>query len=146
MKSDIIAPNSMRLVKHRNGTLKRFIELQLHEERGKDLSDVLEKTYGVKKHSFQILNPSDPAPTVTSIPDDFMHYCEPRVLTVRELARIQSFPDWFEFLGKYTTGGNRRRKETPRYTQVANAVPPFIAEIIGMALKRYYDDSIDGGN
>ena len=57
------------------------------------------------------------------------------MLTVRESARIQSFPDWFEFRGKYTTGGHRRTQECPRYTQVANAVPPFVAEALGCTLK-----------
>ena len=68
------------------------------------------------------------------MPDDLLHYSEPRTLTVRENARLQTFPDWFAFKGKYTTGGHRRRNEVPRFTQVANAVPPVIAEIIGMAL------------
>ena len=49
-------------------------------------------------------------------------------------ARIQSFPDWFEFKGKYTSGGSRRKQEVPRYTQVGNAVPPLFAEQIGIAI------------
>ena len=69
--------------------------------------------------------------TTTTSPDDCIHYSEPRVLTVRENARIQSFPDWFEFKGKYTTGGLLRREDCPRYSQVGNAVPPLMAEIIG---------------
>ena len=64
------------------------------------------------------------------------HYSEPRILTVRETARLQSFPDWFSFKGKYTTGGHRRRNEVPRFTQVANAVPPLLAEQLGLALLR----------
>ena len=39
-----------------------------------------------------------------------------------------------EGFGKYTTGGHLRKKEVPRFTQVANAVPPLVAEIIGVAL------------
>jgi putative nucleotidyltransferase with HDIG domain len=72
-----------------------------------------------------------PSPTVTTLPDDILHYSEPRILTVRECARLQSFPDWFAFQGKYTTGGKKRKMETPRYTQVGNAVPPLLAEAIG---------------
>ena len=71
---------------------------------------------------------------MTTLPDDMIHYAEPRILTVREMARLQSFPDWFQFKGKYTTGGDRRTKECPRYTQVGNAVPPLLAEAIGRAL------------
>jgi len=44
---------------------------------------------------------------------------------------LQSFPDWFEFKGKYTTGGKRRKKECPKYTQIGNAVPPLLAEVLG---------------
>jgi len=69
------------------------------------------------------------------LPDDYIHYSEPRILTVREYARIQSFYDWFEFKSKYTTGGNLRKKEVPRYTQVGNAVPPLFAELSGTVLK-----------
>ena len=52
-------------------------------------------------------------------------------MTVREMARLQSFDDSFEFLGKRTTGGSRRRCETPQYTLVGNAVPPLLAKAIG---------------
>ena len=55
---------------------------------------------------------------------------------MRESARIQSFPDWFVFKGKYTTGGDRRTRECPRYTQVGNAVPPYLARVIGMAVSQ----------
>ena len=61
-------------------------------------------------------------------------------MTVREYARIQSFPDWYEFKGKYTSGGARRKKEVPRYTQVGNAVPPLFAEQIGIALMEVLKD------
>jgi DNA (cytosine-5)-methyltransferase 1 len=69
------------------------------------------------------------------MPDDLLHYKEPRTLTVRENARLQTFPDWFAFKGKYTSGGKRRRDEVPRFTQVANAVPPLLAELLGNAMK-----------
>ena len=47
-------------------------------------------------------------------------------MTVREHARIQSFPDDYEFKGPYTTGGERRKTDVPRYTQVANAGTAFV--------------------
>jgi DNA (cytosine-5)-methyltransferase 1 len=80
------------------------------------------------------LDGAKPSHTLTTLPDDLLHYSEPRILTVRELARLQSFPDWFEFRGKYTTGGKRRRHECPRYTQVGNAVPPLVAQALGNVL------------
>ena len=88
----------------------------------------------IKKQCFTVLSSKALSTTITTLPDDCMHYSEPRVLTVRENARIQSFPDWFEFKGKYTTGGDRRKIECPRYTQVGNAVPPLMAEILGQSI------------
>lgn len=84
-----------------------------------------------KKHSQRALSLDSPAPTVVSLPDDYVHPTEPRTLTVREMARFQSFPDAFEFRAKETTGGAKRRTEVPQYTQVGNAVPPKLAEAIG---------------
>lgn len=83
------------------------------------------------KHSQRALLPSGLAPTMMSLPDDHVHYAEPRTLTVREIARLQSFPDSFVFHGKVTTGGLARRREVPQYTQVANAVPPLMARALG---------------
>jgi DNA (cytosine-5)-methyltransferase 1 len=70
------------------------------------------------------------------LPDDYIHYSEPRILTVREYARIQSFPDWYQFQGKYTTGGKLRTKEVPRYSQIGNAIPPLFGEQSGLVLKQ----------
>ena len=88
---------------------------------------------------------SGPNITATSLPDDFVHYAQPRSMTVREWARLQMFPDWYEFSGKRTTGGRRRagnpdkadwKRETPKYTQIGNAVPVKLAEEIGKHLKK----------
>ena len=66
--------------------------------------------------------------------DDFISPFENRILSVRELARVQSFDDSFVFLGKRTTGGLRRRDEVPQYTQVGNAVPPLLAKAIAKSI------------
>jgi DNA (cytosine-5)-methyltransferase 1 len=87
------------------------------------------------------MDPWVPAPTITTLPDDVLHYSEPRILTVRESARLQSFPDWFQFRGKFTTGGDRRTKECPRYTQVGNAVPPLLARAIGRTIRAVLDEA-----
>lgn len=87
-----------------------------------------------KKHSQRALQANQPSPTVLSLPDDFVHFHDPRTLTVREMARIQSFPDSFVFHSKETTGAQRRRFEVPQYTQVGNAVPPLLARAVGLHL------------
>ena len=102
------------------------------------------RAHPTKKQTQKALNGDSQAPAALSIPDDACHYDEHelRVLTVREMARIQSFPDDFEFKGKYTTGGKERTKECPRYTQVGNAVPPLLAEAIGLMLEELNNEHI----
>jgi DNA (cytosine-5)-methyltransferase 1 len=128
------APNSMRLAKHRPETLKRFKKIQSSCRRGVQLSQKDRDRLGLLKHRTYPLATKRPAPTLTTLPDDVLHYLEPRILTVREYARLQSFPDWYEFKGPYTTGGERRRKTCPRYTQVGNAVPVRLARFLGSVL------------
>ncbi|MFZ2644001.1 MAG: DNA cytosine methyltransferase [Verrucomicrobiia bacterium] len=128
-------PDSHRFPKHREGIVRRFEEILKHAPRNKQLSGDLRAVYDLKKRSITPLDEDSVCPTITSLPDDYIHYSEPRVLTVRECARIQSFPDDFAFRGKYTSGGNRRAKEVPRYTQIGNAIPPLFAEMAGIALK-----------
>jgi DNA (cytosine-5)-methyltransferase 1 len=81
--------------------------------------------------------------TATSLPEDYVHFSQPRVPTVREWARLQTFPDWYNFCGKRTTGGRRRAgdpekglwtRDVPMYTQIGNAVPVLLAEKIGAHL------------
>lgn len=91
-----------------------------------------------RKHSQRILMLDSPSPTVVTAADDLLHPVEPRVLTVRELARLQGFPDGFEFRSKETTGGLKRRQEVPQYSQVGNAVSPFVSYAIGMRLAELF--------
>lgn len=128
------APNSRRLANHKISTIDYFKKVQETCRPGHCMSVAERKKVGTKKHSTTVLHSDLPAPTVTTLPDDIIHYCEPRILTVRENARLQSFPDWFEFQGKYTTGGKQRKQECPRYTQVGNAVPPLLATAIGQVI------------
>lgn len=131
--------DSMRLARHSTDVRRRFETILRECPRGVRMNDANRKRYGTKKHRVYPMDPWEPAPTITTLPDDVLHYSEPRILTVRESARLQSFPDWFEFRGKYTTGGDRRMKECPRYTQVGNAVPPLLARAIGLTLKLVLD-------
>lgn len=89
-----------------------------------------------KKNVRQRWNPDMPSATVVSIPDDYISPWEDRTFSVREMARLQSFDDSFEFLGKRTTGGLKRREEVPQYTQVGNAVPPLLARAVAAEIMR----------
>ncbi|HTV43382.1 MAG TPA: DNA cytosine methyltransferase [Candidatus Sulfotelmatobacter sp.] len=134
-------PDSHRFPRHRPHIVERFEEILEHAPRDKQLSGDLRTKYDLKKRSITPLDENAVCPTITSLPDDYIHYAEPRVLTVRECARIQSFPDDFEFRGKYTSGGDRRSREVPRYTQVGNAIPPLFAELAGYVLKQLAHDA-----
>ncbi|CBH20438.1 Cytosine-specific methyltransferase [Acetoanaerobium sticklandii] len=70
-------------------------------------------------------NSKKPAPTIDTGHRHHFHYKYNRVPTVRESARLQSFPDDFVFLGN----------KTQQFRQVGNAVPPIMAQILGEKIK-----------
>jgi len=135
------AMDSMRLARHGDEVRDRFARILKECPRGVRMNDANREQYSTKKHRIFPMDAWAPAPTITTLPDDVLHYSEPRILTVRESARLQSFPDWFHFRGKFTTGGDRRMKECPRYTQVGNAVPPLLARAIGLMIRAVLDSS-----
>jgi DNA (cytosine-5)-methyltransferase 1 len=105
-------------------------EIPAHYQTKKFAQRVLPKRWGNQ----------GPNITACSLPDDFVHFSQPRSLTVREWARLQTFPDWYQFAGKRTTGGLRRagnpresifEREVPKYTQIGNAVAVAMATEIG---------------
>lgn len=124
--------DSHRFAKHTESIKARF-KIALDENL---TSSAYRERFQLKKSSTKILEANKPTPTITTLPDDYIHYCEPRIMTVREYARIQSFPDTYEFKGKYTTGGKRRTQEVPRYSQIGNAIPPLFGEQAGLVLKQ----------
>ncbi len=128
-------PDSHRFARHNKKTVERWIDVLANCPKDVLLSNEWKYKFGLKKKSITPLDCKSSCPTLTTLPDDYIHYSEPRILTVREYARIQSFPDWYEFKDKYTTGGKLRKLEVPRYTQVGNAVPPLFAELSGEVFK-----------
>lgn len=86
------------------------------------------------KRSYTVLKPESQSSTIMTIADDYIHYAKPRSLTVREMARLQSFDDSFVFQGKRSTGGNKRKFEVPQFTLVGNAVPPLMARAVAMEI------------
>lgn len=129
-----INPDSHRFAKHRDETIEKFSYILRNSLPGKNISEEIKAKFGLKKRNVTPLSEKGQAPTLTTLPDDYIHYKEPRILTVREYARIQSFDDCFEFKGKYTTGGKLRTSEVPRYTQIGNAIPPLFAEAVANEL------------
>lgn len=110
---------------------------------------VIPLEYKTKKFAQRLLpkiwSEKGPSITATSLPDDFVHFSQARVPTVREWARIQTFPDWYQFSGKRTTGGIRRagnprennfEREVPKYTQIGNAVPVQLGYEISNHIKK----------
>lgn len=126
--------DSHRYANHRQDSIELFTKMINTIQETKRITPKSGIIEGLKKRGVTVLKEDSICTTVTSIPDDFVHYSEPRIMSVREMARIQSFPDDYEFKGKYTTGGKLRKVDVPRYTQVANAVPPLFAEQVGIVL------------
>ncbi len=123
--------------KHKAGVVEKFAEMLNN-------GGVIPEKFKTKKFAQRLLRPEWPPEgpniTATSLPDDYVHFSQPRALTVREWARLQMFPDWYQFAGKRTTGGTRRagnplegnfEREVPKYTQIGNAVPVKLALEIG---------------
>jgi DNA (cytosine-5)-methyltransferase 1 len=89
------------------------------------------------KRNYNVLKPENQSSTIMTIADDYIHYNSPRSLTVREMARLQSFDDSFVFQGKRSTGGNNRKTEVPQYTLVGNAVPPLLARAVASEILKH---------
>ena len=89
------------------------------------------------KRNYTVLNPKGQSPTVVTMPDDFIHYSAHRAMTVREMARLQSFDDSFVFQGKRQTGGSKRKSEIPQFTLVGNAVPPLMSRAIANTILKH---------
>lgn len=109
--------------------------------------DLLSKEYLVEKNNkyditkasfsrFKRILWDKPSPTILTNfdnPRNYLHPSEPRPITVREAARLQSFPDDFEFLGKIQA----------QYRQVGNAVPPELAKAMALSLLPIFEGGIE---
>lgn len=123
---------------HSPSTLEKIRKVPI----GSKLSEI-EKTFG---STYRRLDPDKPSPTVTrSGYRDFIHPYEDRMLTVRELACLQSFPlDW-EFKGVRLDSYSSKRDTTmTQFGQVGNAVPPKMSEAIATAIMTQWFNSDDG--
>ncbi len=126
-------------MKHRACTLKRFELLN----QGESLKDLFERYTGEErerlqaerilpkkmfiKRNYRLIN-DEAAPTVTShCLDEFVHPLYNRALTVRECARLQSFPDSYDFCGGPYLVPHIDRTTQDKYEQIGDAVPPLLA-------------------
>ncbi|MBS7390233.1 MAG: DNA cytosine methyltransferase [Oscillospiraceae bacterium] len=126
-------------MKHRACTLERFSLL----EPGESLKDLFDKYQGAEREQLQAkrvlpkkmfikrnyrLISADPSPTVTShCLDEFVHPIFDRALTVRECARLQSFPDSYDFCGGPYITPHLHNDIQDKYEQIGDAVPPLLA-------------------
>lgn len=125
---DTDAITNHQVTAHSPSTLEKIRKVPI----GSKLSDI-EKTFG---STYRRLDPNKPAPTVTrSGYRDFIHPYEDRMLTVRELACLQTFPLEWEFRGVRLDSYSSKRDTTmTQFGQVGNAVPPKLAESIAAAI------------
>jgi DNA (cytosine-5)-methyltransferase 1 len=135
-KGELLSDASIKELTNSGWIINTNGELVTNLSRVNILAELL--LMSTKKRTQKALVRGLPAPAALSIPDDACHYDENelRTLTVREMARIQSFPDWFEFRSKVTTGGHMRRFQVPQYTQVGNAVPPLLGKALGKVCRQ----------
>lgn len=126
-------------MRHRACTLERFALLQ----QGESLKNLFERYAGEEREELQArrvlpkklfikrnyrLRPDEAAPTVTShCLDEFVHPLFDRALTVRECARLQSFPDCYDFAGGPYIVPHIERTVQDKYEQIGDAVPPLLA-------------------
>ena len=138
-------------MKHRECTLKRFALLK----QGDSLKTLFERYTGEERERLQKerilpkklfikrnyrLRPEEPSPTVTShCLDEFVHPLYDRALTVRECARLQSFPDSYDFAGGPYIVPHIDRTVQDKYEQIGDAVPPLLAYAWGLQINRIFE-------
>lgn len=99
---------------------------------GGNIKSIPQKYWKIRKFNkaFQRMNSKLPSLTIDTGHRNYFHFSENRIPTVRESARIQSFPDSFEFLGS----------KTSQYKQVGNAVPPLLAYKLALKIKNILEE------
>ena len=137
-------------MKHRECTLKRFGLLR----QGESLKSLFDRYQGEEREQLQKerilpkkmfikrnyrLKTDEPSPTVTShCLNEFVHPQYDRALTVRECARLQSFPDSYNFVGGPYIVPHIDRTVQDKYEQIGDAVPPLLAYAWGEKIKQLF--------
>lgn len=145
-------------MKHRACTLQRFELLN----QGESLKDLFERYIGAEREALQAkrilpkkmfikrnyrLISGEPSPTVTShCLDEFVHPNHNRALTVRECARLQSFPDSYNFCGGPYLVPHIDRTTQDKYEQIGDAVPPLLAYAWGKKIMEILEANINANH
>ena len=145
-------------MKHRAYTLERFSLLKP----GESLKDLFIRYTGQEREELQSrrvmpkkmfikrnyrLKLSEPSPTVTShCLDEFVHPIHDRALTVRECARLQSFPDSYNFAGGPYLIPHINKEIQDKYEQIGDAVPPLLAYAWGKKISEILEENINVAN
>ena len=119
--------NSERIINHENTNHEnQTINVISKIKDGGTIHDLDRKYWEIRKYNktFQRMNSKLPSLTIDTGHRNYFHYKANRIPTVRECARLQSFPDDFVFKGS----------KTSQYKQVGNAVPPLISEVLAKNL------------
>lgn len=123
-----------KILKQGEGLKGLFERLSPEEIKKYQEEKILPKTVYVKRN--YRLRLDEAAPTVTShCLDEFVHPIQARALTVRECARLQSFPDSYDFVGGPYLTAHDNRAEQDKYEQIGDAVPPLLAYAWGVQIK-----------
>ena len=141
---------------HRDRIIKRYE----HILNGNNISEVSEElkvrkrngngslSHTEYKSNYRHLHPDKVSFTIpASFYSNFIHPFEPRNITAREAARLQSFPDNYIFKGKRTQISSKLLKKLGKedenhlsqYNQIGNAVPPLLAKAIEKHLLKYLE-------
>lgn len=139
-------------MKHRACTLERFSLLK----QGESLKDLFDRYEGEEREELQArrvlpkkmfikrnyrLKINEASPTVTShCLDEFVHPKYDRALTVRECARLQSFPDSYDFCGGPYIVPHIDRTTQDKYEQIGDAVPPLLAYAWGTEISSILEE------
>lgn len=118
--------------KHSEKAIDRMKKIKVNE----NYTSLNEDIKSVHSGSYGRLDPNGIAPTITTRFDTpsggrFIHPFENRTLTAREAARIQSFPDDFEFYGT----------KSCVCKQIGNAVPPKLAYFFAIMIRRLLNEN-----
>lgn len=123
MRGELLHPFNQDYTNHTEQTVKIISMIP----DGGNIRDLPREYWEIRKYNkaFERMSSIRPSNTIDTGHRNYFHYAEPRIPTLRESARLQSFTDNFEVLG---TRGSQ-------YKQVGNAVPPMLAKIIAINIK-----------